>query len=233
MTYFGVARGVLVFVILFRDFDLDGLDVVQVVFVDVYEIRVVLFRVAVSVFVQARLLDVVEEVGAELLLGRLAGGAFDVVVVVVDALAEVELEVRVHVLLRVLREAQAALGHAVVEERVRLLLAVVDLRQQVRRRRLLQEIRRVNILAQRRLHDRVVLLRVYVAHASEAFTVAQALERYALPGDLKHVVGGGVVLVLRGELVVDGLRASFNDLHHKRFDLMLLARIACNILQGK
>ena len=66
--------------------------------------------------VDTRLLDVIQEVSSNFLLGGLHRVALHVIII--DALAEIQFEVRVHVLFRVLGETQATLRHAVIEERV-------------------------------------------------------------------------------------------------------------------
>lgn len=73
---------------------------------------------------QTWLLDVVKEVGAEFLLRRLPRITINIVIIIVNTLAQVQLKMRMHILFGVLSEAESALGHAVVEEGVRLLLTL-------------------------------------------------------------------------------------------------------------
>ena len=144
-------------VILLRNFNLHALYVVAYGILSVHPPLVENDLIQVDGIIGAvhhlLVLDLIQEVRAELLLRGLGRVALHVLVVVIYALAEVKLEVRVHVLLGVLGEAHSALRHAIVEHGVRLLLALVLLAAEVASRGNLQEVWSIYVLAERCLHD--------------------------------------------------------------------------------
>lgn len=93
-----------------------------------------------------RLLNIIQEIRSNLLLGRLNRITFHIIII--DTLAKIQFKVRMHILLGVLSETQTTLRHAIIQKCVGLLLTLDYLMVQVCCRRLLQKVGCINILTE-------------------------------------------------------------------------------------
>ena len=89
----------LVLIILLRDLNLNSFNIVQIALIDIDLVQLYLRAFTFLLRLLRLLLDIVQEIGAQLLLRRLARVSIHIVIIIVNTFAEIKLEMGMHVLL--------------------------------------------------------------------------------------------------------------------------------------